>query len=311
MTSPDVEKALRNLCDFGPAEWGPDAERDPEESLKKGEEVENLIRLAARFVESLDDQLRTELISRAGLLERQLGPDTPVSEAWQAVRPLLGKRPGKSVRGVPKRASAILCPDGDYVFFPLYMAAALAKANTWLDEHPEPPEHEAFRRWRDELWAVSTEADRQHFWGSHLATLCFAATHPQHPQFDLYDYLHLAFKDRVRVARAIQEAAKDLVPAVGRPPSRLAHHSLDFRSVHWFGQDHTFTASQAACVKVLWEAWEQGHPEVSQLAVLVEVEKASERLVDLFKGHPAWGTMIVRGKTKGAYRLKEPAPSFA
>src|SRR6516225_6122658 len=55
MTSPDVEKALSNLCDFRPAEWGPDAERDPEESLKKGEEAENLIRLTSRFVESLDD----------------------------------------------------------------------------------------------------------------------------------------------------------------------------------------------------------------------------------------------------------------
>jgi hypothetical protein len=311
MTSPDVEKALSNLCDFRPAEWGPDAERDPEESLKKGEEAENLIRLTSRFVESLDDQHRTELISRAGWLERQLGPGTPVSEAWQAVRPSLGKRPGKSVRGVPKRASAILCPDGDYVFFPLQMAAALAQANTWLDEQPEPAEHEAFRQWRDELWAVYVEAERQHFWGSYLATLCHVAKHPQHPQFDLNDYLHRAFQDRARVARAIRQAAQDLVPVGGRPPSPPAHHSLDFRSVHWFGRDYTFTAGQAACLRRLWEAWEQGTPEVGQAAVLEDANLVSERFVDLFRGHPAWKKMIVPGRSKGAYRLREAKPPSA
>jgi hypothetical protein len=38
-----------------------------------------------------------------------------------------------------------------------------------------------------------------------------------------------------------------------RSPSR---HGPDFRSVHWFGQDFSFTAKQAACVRILWAAWE-------------------------------------------------------
>jgi hypothetical protein len=191
------------------------------------------------------------------------------------------------------------------------MEAAQGDANTWLYEHPKGPEHKAFERWRDELYKLSVGAERRHFWGSHLMSLCGLAKDPKRPVFWLYDCLRTAFKDRVRVARAMQEAAKDLFPAVGRPPSPLAHHSLDFRSVHWFGRDYYFTAGQAACVKRLWEAWEQGYQEVGQAAILEDARLFSERLVDLFKGHPAWGTMIVPGKLKGAYRLQKPTPPSA
>ena len=304
MTSPDVEKALSNLRNFQPVEWKPDAELTLEDSLKKREEADNLINLASRFVESLDGQLLTELTSRAAWLDGRIGPGTPFSAAWEGVRRLLGNR-----RGSPKRASDALCPDGDYMFFPLQLTDALANANTWLDEHPEPPANESFRKWRDELWAVSSEADRQCFWGSHLATLCFAATHPQHPQFDLYDYLHRAFQDRVRVTRAIQQAAQDLVPAVGRPTSPRATHSADFRSLAWNGWRFSFTTGQAACVEIMYKAWEQGAPEMAQQRILGNAGLASERLVDVFRQHDAWGTMIVRGETKGAYRLQEPPPS--
>jgi hypothetical protein len=313
MTSPKVRKALSDLYDFRPVEWGPDAERDPEESLKKGEEVNDLIRLAARFAESLDGRPLKKLSARAGWLDRRIRPGTPFSEAWQAVRPLLGKRRGKAGRNWPKQASAILtCPSTNHIFFPLLMEAAQGDANTWLYEHPKGPEHKAFERWRDELYKVSVGAERRHFWGSYLLELCHLAKHPKRPVFWLYDCLRTAFKDRARVARAMQEAAKDLFPAAGRPPSPRFHHSFDFRSVHWFGQDYCFTPYQAACVQRLWEAWEQRNPEVSQAAVLADAEIVdSKRLVDLFKGNSAWGTMIVRGKLKGAYRLQEPTPPSA
>ena len=124
MTS-KVEKALRDLCDFKPLEWKPDAKLTLEDSLRKREEADNLIRLASRFVESLDGQLLTELTSRAAWLDGRIGPGTPFSAAWEGVRRLLGKR-----RGLPKRASDALCPNGDYMFFPLQMTAALANANT-------------------------------------------------------------------------------------------------------------------------------------------------------------------------------------
>src|SRR5262249_30325833 len=165
-----------------------------------------------------------------------------------------------------------------------------------------------FQRWRDELWAVSVEADKRHFWGSYMASLCHLARHPRHPLHDLHQHLLLCFEDRVRVSRAIQDAARDVCPgedAPVRPPTR---HSPDFRSVCWFGTTYHFTPGQAACVKVLWQAWERGIPEVGQDAVLEEAEVDSERLVYLFKGHPAWKAMIVRGGTRGSYCLAAPLP---
>jgi len=101
-------------------------------------------------------------------------------------------------------------------------------------------------------------------------------------------------------------------PAVPlRHPDDPNVHSGDFRSVRWFGTSYSFTKNQAACVKVLWAAWEAGTPELDGLTVVVRAEVSQARLIDVFrskgKPQPAWGTMIVKGKTKGAYRLSEPA----
>lgn len=86
-----------------------------------------------------------------------------------------------------------------------------------------------------------------------------------------------------------------------------ARHSEDFRYVSWFSANYSFTATQAACVKILWEAWENKTPEVGGDAILVKVGSNSPRLSDIFKKHPAWNSMIVPGKTKGSYRLIKPS----
>jgi hypothetical protein len=92
------------------------------------------------------------------------------------------------------------------------------------------------------------------------------------------------------------------------PPLPTARHSADFRDVHWYGAVYYFTPTQAACVKVLWEEWERGTPELGQETILEHptVEAESKRLSDVFKGHDAWGKLIVPGHTAGAYRLAEP-----
>jgi hypothetical protein len=87
--------------------------------------------------------------------------------------------------------------------------------------------------------------------------------------------------------------------------------SRDFRSCRWGTKQFTFTAQQAACVRVLWESRQRGTFDVSQITVLGEAESAmadspKPRLRDLFRSHPAWGTMIVKGSTRGTYRLAEP-----
>ena len=64
--------------------------------------------------------------------------------------------------------------------------------------------------------------------------------------------------------------------------------------------------------EILWQHWEQGTPDVSQDAILEAVKSSRrDRLDHVFrvkrsKFHPAWGTMIVRGSTKGTFRLQEP-----
>ena len=88
------------------------------------------------------------------------------------------------------------------------------------------------------------------------------------------------------------------------------NHSPDFRSVSWLGTLHTFTPTQAACVKLLWEQWEGGTPEIGAATILEHVDSEQPRLSQVFRtknvSHLAWGTMIAPGKTKGSYRLALP-----
>jgi hypothetical protein len=83
-------------------------------------------------------------------------------------------------------------------------------------------------------------------------------------------------------------------------------HSTDFRSAYWYGQTFAFTANQAACVRIWWEHWERGTPDVGDATVLEITEIQNGRIDLVFRGHDAWGTMIMPGTTKGTHRLKEP-----
>lgn len=110
---------------------------------------------------------------------------------------------------------------------------------------------------------------------------------------------------------AIRTLALRCEPAAPPPsPADDISHSEDFHSVKWYGTEHTFTTTQAACVEVLWEAWKKGTPEMSQAKILEKAGSAGRRLRDVFdegpKGmNPAWGKMIAKGK-KGSYRLSPP-----
>lgn len=85
-----------------------------------------------------------------------------------------------------------------------------------------------------------------------------------------------------------------------------AVHGPDFGSTLWFGKKYIFTPTQAACVKVLWEAWRLGTAEVGESTVLESADSSSSRLRDVFdKGqHPAWGTMI-QSPGKGLFKLAQ------
>lgn len=92
------------------------------------------------------------------------------------------------------------------------------------------------------------------------------------------------------------------IPTEGRG---CCSHSPDFRSVNWFGATYEFTPMEAACVKVLWEAWEQGSPVIGDSTILELAESNAERLGLVFRDNQAWGAMIVEGSTKGTHRLAD------
>jgi len=89
-------------------------------------------------------------------------------------------------------------------------------------------------------------------------------------------------------------------------------HSPDFGFVHWYGNDYTFTPDQRACVEILWEAMNNGTPEVSHGHLLGRIRAGNnQRLRDVFKEsgnqmHLAWNTMIVHGSRRDMVKLAVP-----
>lgn len=81
-----------------------------------------------------------------------------------------------------------------------------------------------------------------------------------------------------------------------------ARHSDDFRSVAWFGKMHCFSPGQAVIVRELWKAWRHGTPFVGAAILLEAADMVSDKISQVFKESPAWGTMI-RTDGKGIYWL--------
>ena len=82
-------------------------------------------------------------------------------------------------------------------------------------------------------------------------------------------------------------------------------HSPDFASVNWNGTVYKFTKIQRIVVRELWQAKENGTPELSQEYLLETAESNSAKLSDLFQHNAAWGTVIVPGESRGSYQLGE------
>jgi len=93
-----------------------------------------------------------------------------------------------------------------------------------------------------------------------------------------------------------------------RPGTPPPSHSPDFRSVNWYGVPYSFTANQAPAVRMLYEAYQSGAPEIGDdtLLAAIDPESQRDRLRDVFRDCDAWGTMIVEGSTRGSRRLARP-----
>jgi hypothetical protein len=84
--------------------------------------------------------------------------------------------------------------------------------------------------------------------------------------------------------------------------------SRDFRSLKWCGTVYSFTSNQAPAVKMLVEAWRDGVPDVGDETLLqaIDPQAPPRKLADVFRGSPAWNTIIKAGVTKGTHRLTDP-----
>jgi hypothetical protein len=100
------------------------------------------------------------------------------------------------------------------------------------------------------------------------------------------------------------------------PEPPRPYHSDDFRSVNWFGTQHSFTPQQAAVVRVLWAEWEKpGKLPLSNEEIRRKVDSNAERLKvnDVFRNnrdgktvrHPALGSMI-QATEDNLYYLSSP-----
>ena len=82
-----------------------------------------------------------------------------------------------------------------------------------------------------------------------------------------------------------------------------ARHSPDFRTVRWYGKTYHFTPAQSLIVAQLWTAWENGTPRMGAASLLEAADMVSDRIADLFKGHAAWGKLVMF--SPGLYWLEE------
>jgi hypothetical protein len=79
--------------------------------------------------------------------------------------------------------------------------------------------------------------------------------------------------------------------------------SENYRCVNWYGKLYHFTELQAKVMEVLFAAWKEGVPDVSQTYLLRKVGSDSSRLHDLFRRSEAWDRIIVAGEASSTYRL--------
>jgi hypothetical protein len=87
-------------------------------------------------------------------------------------------------------------------------------------------------------------------------------------------------------------------------------HSDDFRSIRWLGKEYSLTTGQAQVMQMLWEANCHGTSELSEAYILERLGSPASRLADTFRQREPqselWGSLIVRGGTRGAVRLNLP-----
>lgn len=116
------------------------------------------------------------------------------------------------------------------------------------------------------------------------------------------------YRSRRKAIRAqVEPRISSPTPQAPRTLTTLTH-SDDFRTVSSRKHEWHLTVNQSRIVERLIAALQRRTPELSQSALLEELDIRSKRLRDLFKSSSAWKTLIVQGERKGTYRIN---PKFS
>jgi len=284
-------------------------------------DVKELIRLAAEFRTAFGGvDEKNEMSRREELLAEITGKGSTYDAVRRGVIPIIRavSKQSKTQSELEDRWGVIDNGEMSFALFPLGFEASLSVADGLLSQLKGEPERELVVRWRDQLVRVERVCDREHLWGTFLIVLCTAVFDPDCADIfdrDGMDQVLLVFRQLHKVATAIRSAARSLyavAPALdndpAKPESKTAGgptHSNDFRSVNWGGRTYNFTPNQAAVIKLLWEHWERNTPDVGGHTLIEAAEISCKRLDLVFRGSPAWKTMVVASEKKGAYRLDD------
>lgn len=157
-------------------------------------------------------------------------------------------------------------------------------------------------RWRDAEVAFDTQLRP---YRKHPSLLLALSGVPAAGRFYEVPVCSLAECARIRGGKLTLDLVqlKRAVTSVASVSSSTLPHSPDFRSVSAHGGEFGFTAQQAPVVKLLYEAYENGTPDVGQVFILSELGLPGTQLRDLFRHSEAWGTLIISGSTRGTFRL--------
>jgi hypothetical protein len=87
------------------------------------------------------------------------------------------------------------------------------------------------------------------------------------------------------------------------PWDMLLTHSDDFQDIKWQGQSFGLSPRQADVVRLLYRAYENGTPQLSDKYICTELHTSASRLRDTFRKSKVWGTLIIKGNRPGTRRL--------
>lgn len=99
--------------------------------------------------------------------------------------------------------------------------------------------------------------------------------------------------------REIETGPQDIALTIERPDLSRPWHAADWSEIVWNGARYKLTPKQRLVIALLWKAAEDGTRFLSGVYLLNRADSDQPRLAHLFKGSPAWGTLVVAGEPYG------------